>query len=91
MSVRASVMEIYRIIKELVKLNPFFKEQLQSLVELTDVNKPNELADMSAALTTSEGPKLQVRPSRIVFAWVWLRTDNGCEWCVNESRKFWRC
>lgn len=61
MSVRASVMEIYRLIKELVKLHPFFKEQLQSLIELTDVNKPNELADMAAALTTSEGAKLQVR------------------------------
>jgi hypothetical protein len=59
MTVRASVMEIYRIIKELVKLNPFFKEQLQSLIELTDVNKPNELADMAAALTTAEGGKLQ--------------------------------
>jgi len=70
-TVRASVMEIYRMIKELIKLNPFFKEQLQSLVELVDVNKPNELADMAAALTTNEGDKLQVR---------WLTQEMGGSW-----------
>eukprot|EP00698_Gefionella_okellyi_P013750 TRINITY_DN3785_c0_g1_i2.p1 TRINITY_DN3785_c0_g1~~TRINITY_DN3785_c0_g1_i2.p1 ORF type:complete len:732 (+),score=186.34 TRINITY_DN3785_c0_g1_i2:274-2469(+) len=59
LTIQASTMEVYRIIKELVKLNPFFKEQLQTLVEMTDVSKPAELADMAAALTTTDGDKLQ--------------------------------
>jgi len=59
--VHASVVELYRILKELVKYDPFFKEQLQHLLEMTDVSNPGELADSSSALTTAAGEKLQVR------------------------------
>ncbi|MEM7801641.1 MAG: endopeptidase La, partial [Chloroflexota bacterium] len=46
-------------IKELVKLNPLFKEGLSFLLERINVNDPGSLADLSASMTTASGYELQ--------------------------------
>ena len=46
-------------IKELVKLNPLFKEGLSLLLEKINVNDPGTLADFAASMTTADGPELQ--------------------------------
>ncbi|KAF0852637.1 mitochondrial Lon protease [Andalucia godoyi] len=58
-SVQAYTQEIYSTIKEILKMNPFFKEQLQALMEQIDISNPAELADLGAALTTSDPRLLQ--------------------------------
>lgn len=56
-AVQAYAQEIYATIKEILKMNPFFKEQLQALLNSMDISNPGELSDLGAALTTSD-PKL---------------------------------
>lgn len=46
-------------IKELVKLNPLFKEGLSMLIERINLHDPGSLADFSAAMTTSSGAEIQ--------------------------------
>lgn len=46
-------------IKELVNLNPLFKEGLSMLVERINIHDPGSLADFSASMTTSTGEELQ--------------------------------
>lgn len=46
-------------IKELVKLNPLFKEGLSMLIERINLHDPGSLADFSAAMTTSSGSEIQ--------------------------------
>lgn len=46
-------------IKELVKLNPLFKEGLALVLERINVNDPGALADFSASMTTASGAELQ--------------------------------
>ena len=47
-------------IKELVTLNPLFKEGLSLLLERINVSDPSALADFAASMTTSSGSELQV-------------------------------
>ncbi len=46
-------------IKELVKLNPLYKEGLSLLLEQMDVGDPGMLADFAASMTTASGEELQ--------------------------------
>ena len=46
-------------IKEILKLNPFFKEQMQLLLERTEIHEAGKLADFGAALTTADAQALQ--------------------------------
>jgi ATP-dependent Lon protease len=46
-------------IKELVTLNPLFKEGLSLLVERVNLTDPSALADFSASMTTSSGVEIQ--------------------------------
>ncbi len=56
---KAYAISVINIIKELVNLNPLFKEQLSMLIGQVDVNQPGMLADLSASMTTTSGPELQ--------------------------------
>lgn len=57
--IRAKSLEVIHCIKETVKLNPFFKEQLETFLDLVDFTNAVELADVAASLTTSDGLALQ--------------------------------
>jgi ATP-dependent Lon protease len=46
-------------IKELVNLNPLFKEGLSLLIERINLSDPSALADFSASMTTSSGTEIQ--------------------------------
>ncbi len=46
-------------IKELVNLNPLFKEGLSLLIERVNLSDPGSLADFAASMTTSSGPEIQ--------------------------------
>ena len=46
-------------IKELVKLNPLYKEGLSLILDRLDVHDPGVLADFAAAMTTASGEELQ--------------------------------
>jgi len=56
---KAYAVSIINVIKELISMNPLFKEQLGMLMGQVDVNQPGMLADLSASLTTSSGQELQ--------------------------------
>jgi ATP-dependent Lon protease len=46
-------------IKELLTLNPLFKEELSLFLSRSSINEPGRLADFAAAMTTSSGKELQ--------------------------------
>ncbi|MCP3888631.1 MAG: endopeptidase La [Desulfobulbaceae bacterium] len=46
-------------IKELVNLNPLFKEGLSLLIERINLSDPGSLADFAASMTTSSGTEIQ--------------------------------
>lgn len=50
---------IVTTIKELLKLNPLFKEELQVFLGHSDFTEPGKLADFAAALTTATRDELQ--------------------------------
>ncbi len=56
---KAYSIAIVDCIKELVTLNPLFKEGLSLIIERINVSDPSALADFAAAMTTSSGPELQ--------------------------------
>ncbi len=56
---KAYAVSVINVIKELVSLNPLFKEQLGFLMGQVNVNQPGMLADLSASMTTSSGEELQ--------------------------------
>lgn len=56
---KAYAMEVMQTIKEIVKLNPFFKEQMQLILERTEIHEAGKLADFGAALSTAEAEELQ--------------------------------
>lgn len=56
---KAYSLAIVDSIKELVQLNPLFKEGLSLLMEKINVNDPGALADFSASMTTADGAELQ--------------------------------
>lgn len=56
---KAYSISILSTIKELLKLNPLFKEELQIFLGHTDFTEPGKLADFAVALTTATREELQ--------------------------------
>ncbi len=56
---KAYSISIITTIKELLKLNPLFKEELQIFLGHTDFTEPGKLADFAVALTTATREELQ--------------------------------
>jgi len=56
---KAYSMEVMQTIKEILKLNPFFKEQMQMILERSEIHEAGKLADFGAALTTADAESLQ--------------------------------
>ncbi|SCA58528.1 hypothetical protein AB751O23_AD_00440, partial [Chlamydiales bacterium SCGC AB-751-O23] len=56
---KAYSISIISTIKELLKLNPLFKEELQIFLGHTDFTEPGKLADFAVALTTASREELQ--------------------------------
>ncbi|WP_136808551.1 endopeptidase La [Desulfosediminicola flagellatus] len=56
---KAYSVAIIDCIKELVALNPLFKEGLSLLIERINLSDPSALADFSASMTTSSGSDIQ--------------------------------
>lgn len=57
--VKAYSISIITTIKELLKLNPLFKEELQLFLGQSDFTEPGRLADFAVALTTAGRKELQ--------------------------------
>jgi len=57
--IKAYSVAIIDCIKELVTLNPLFKEGLSLLLDRINVSDPSALADFAASMTTSSGSELQ--------------------------------
>ena len=56
---KAYAISIIATIKELLKLNPLFKEELQIFLGHSDFTEPGKLADFAVALTTATPDELQ--------------------------------
>lgn len=56
---KAYAISIIATIKELLKLNPLFKEELQIFLSHSDFTEPGKLADFAVALTTASREELQ--------------------------------
>lgn len=56
---KAYTISIISTIKELLKLNPLFKEELQIFLGHSDFTEPGKLADFAVALTTASREELQ--------------------------------
>lgn len=56
---KAYSINIITTIKELLKLNPLFKEELQIFLSHSDFTEPGKLADFAVALTTATRVELQ--------------------------------
>ena len=56
---KAYSLSIILTIKELLKLNPLFKEELQVFLGHSDFTEPGKLADFAVALTTASREELQ--------------------------------
>src|SRR5205807_1205333 len=56
---KAYSISIITTIKELLKLNPLFKEELQIFLGHSDFTEPGRLADFAVALTTATREELQ--------------------------------
>lgn len=78
---KAYSISIIATIKELLKLNPLFKEELQIFLGHSDFTEPGKLADFAVALTTASREELQVVletfniPERIDKALVLLKKE----------------
>jgi len=57
--IKAYSISIITTIKELLKLNPLFKEELQIFLSHSDFTDPGRLADFAVALTTASRDELQ--------------------------------
>lgn len=57
--IKAYSISIISTIKELLKLNPLFKEELQIFLGHSDFTEPGKLADFACALTTASREDLQ--------------------------------
>lgn len=58
-TIKAYSISIITTIKELLKLNPLFKEELQIFLGHSDFTEPGKLADFAVALTTAGRQELQ--------------------------------
>lgn len=56
---KAYTISIISTIKELLKLNPLFKEEIQIFLGHSDFTEPGKLADFAVALTTASREELQ--------------------------------
>lgn len=56
---KAYSVAIIDCIKELVNMNPLFKEGLSLLIERVNLSDPGSLADFAASMTTSSGVEIQ--------------------------------
>lgn len=56
---KAYAISIISTIKDLLKLNPLFKEELQIFLSHSDFTEPGKLADFAVALTTASRKELQ--------------------------------
>ena len=56
---KAYIVNVISILKELLKLNPLFKEELQAFIHHSDFTEPGKLADFSVSLTTADRDELQ--------------------------------
>jgi ATP-dependent Lon protease len=56
---KAYAMSITATIRELLKLNPLFKEELQIFLGHSDFTEPSKLADFAVSLTTASREELQ--------------------------------
>jgi ATP-dependent Lon protease len=56
---RAYTLAVINSIKELITLNPLYKEQLSLLLAEGNLEEPGPLADMAAFLTSAKGTQLQ--------------------------------
>ncbi len=78
---KAYAISIISTIKELLKLNPLFKEELQIFLSHSDFTEPGKLADFAVALTTASREELQEVleaydiPTRIDRALVLLKKE----------------
>ncbi len=78
---KAYAISIVSTIKELLKLNPLFKEELQIFLSHSDFTEPGKLADFAVALTTASRDELQEVletfdiPTRIGKALVLLKKE----------------
>ncbi len=59
LELKAYAISIISTIKELLKLNPLFKEELQIFLGHSDFTEPGKLADFAVALTTASRGELQ--------------------------------
>ncbi|MBF5050938.1 Lon protease [Candidatus Clavichlamydia salmonicola] len=57
--IKAYSINVISVIKELLKLNPLFKEELQIFLGHSDFTEPGKLADFAVALTTATRESLQ--------------------------------
>jgi len=57
--IKAYMLEIMSTIKSIVKLEHFFKEQLQTILTQVNVQNPAHLADITTSMTTSDRESLQ--------------------------------
>ena len=56
---RAYSLSVITAIKDLLQLNPLFKEELNLFLTRSNIKEPGRLADFSAAMTTASGTDLQ--------------------------------
>lgn len=56
---KAYIVNVISMLKELLKLNPLFKEELQAFLHHSDFTEPGKLADFSVSLTTASRDDLQ--------------------------------
>ncbi len=56
---RAYSLSVIRSIKELIQLNPLYKEELSIFMQHSNVQDPGRLCDFAAALTTAKPEQLQ--------------------------------
>lgn len=56
---RAHAIAVITTVKELIELNPLFKQELGVLVQQGSIEEPGRLADFAAYLTSATGEKLQ--------------------------------
>lgn len=56
---KAYANEILATMRDIIKINPMFKEHMQYFTQKLDVNNPYRLADFTASMTTADGEELQ--------------------------------
>jgi ATP-dependent Lon protease len=57
--IKAYCNEIMSVLRDVVQLNPLFKEHMQYFAQRIDVTDPHKLADFAASVTTADAAELQ--------------------------------